>query len=693
MSEFLLELHSEEIPARMQAKAAADLKKIVSDQLKAAGLVYVDARSFVTPRRLALVIDGLPEKQPDVSEEKKGPKVGANEKALEGFMKANSLVSIDQAEVRNTPKGDFYFVVNEIKGRNTTEVLAEIVVETIKSFPWPKSMKWSKNSFRWVRPLHSILAIFKGETLKGSFDFGNQTLNFGNKTRGHRFLAPDWFEVKNLDDYLHKLRLAKVLVDESERRDLIETQAKELCVAEGLTLKDDQGLLNEVTGLVEWPVLLMGQIADRFMSVPHEVLSTSMKEHQKYFSVLDGDGKLANHFVFAANTETVDGGQTIISGNERVLASRLSDAEFFWDQDKKDKLESRVDALETIVFQAKLGTVANKMGRVSVLASDLAEQTGCNPVYARRAAELAKADLTTGMVYEFPELQGIMGRYYALHDGESPLVAEAIADHYSPLGPSDRCPSAPISVAVALADKIDTLVGFFGIDELPTGSKDPFALRRAALSIIRLITENSLQISLRQAFAASFSAYTGQLTESEDKTIDGLMTFIADRLKVALKDKGVRHDLITAVFALGDEDDLVRLLARVDALAGLLKTDDGANLLAAYRRAANIVRIEEKKDKTVFDATVDTVLLQQPEEQALQEALQGASQEATKALEREDFTEAMAALAGLRPPMDAFFDKVTVNDDDPALRKNRLCLLSRIGVILGQVADFSRIEG
>ena len=446
MSEFLLELHSEEIPARMQAKAAADLKNIVSNQLKGAGLAFTDARAFVTPRRLALVIDGLPEKQPDVSEEKKGPKVGAHEKALEGFMKANGLTSIDQAEVRNTPKGDFYFVVNEIKGRETTEVLSEIVVETIKSFPWPKSMKWSKNSFRWVRPLHSILAIFKGETLKGSFDFGNQTLEFCNRTRGHRFLAPDWFEVKNLDDYLHKLRLAKVLVDENERRDLIETQAKELCVAEGVTLKDDQGLLNEVTGLVEWPVLLMGRIADRFMTVPHEVLSTSMKEHQKYFSVLDKDGKLANRFVFAANTETVDGGKTIISGNERVLASRLSDAEFFWDQDKKSKLETRVDGLKSIVFQAKLGTLAEKIVRVQDLAGSIAEQIGCNPVFARRAAELAKADLSTGMVYEFPELQGIMGRYYALHDGESPLVAEAIADHYSPLGPSDRCPSAPISV-------------------------------------------------------------------------------------------------------------------------------------------------------------------------------------------------------------------------------------------------------
>ncbi len=697
MSEFLLELHSEEIPARMQTKAAADLKKIVSDHLKAAGLVFVDARSFVTPRRLVLVIDGLPEKQPDVSEEKKGPKVGAHEKALEGFMKANGLTSIDQAEIRETPKGNFYFVVTEIKGRETAEVLSEIVVETLKGFPWPKSMKWSKNSFRWVRPLHSILAVFKGETLKGSFDFGSQKLEFGNQTRGHRFHAPDWFEVKNLDDYLHKLRSAKVLVDETERRDLIETQAKALCAAEGFTLKDDQGLLGEVTGLVEWPVILMGKIADRFMSVPHEVLSTSMKEHQKYFSVLDKDGKLANRFVFAANTEAVDEGKTIIAGNERVLASRLSDAEFFWNQDKKDKLETRVPALQSIVFQAKLGTLAQKVARVQDLAASLAEQTGCNARHARRAAELAKADLSTGMVYEFPELQGIMGRYYALHDGESPLVAEAIADHYSPLGPSDRCPSAPISIAVALADKIDTLVGFFGINELPTGSKDPFALRRAALSVIRLITENELQLNLRQAFEASFSAYTGELTQSVDETINALMSFIADRLKVALKDKGVRHDLITAVFALGDEDDLVRLLSRVDALAELLQTDNGANLLAAYRRAANIVRIEEKKDKTKYGGslggTVDTSLLQQPEEKALQEALESASQEATKALAKEDFKGAMAALAGLRAHMDVFFDKVTVNDEDPALRKNRLGLLSRIGVILGQVADFSRIEG
>ncbi|MEH6631078.1 MAG: glycine--tRNA ligase subunit beta [Halopseudomonas aestusnigri] len=693
MSEFLLELHSEEIPARMQTKAAADLKKIVSDRLKEAGLAFTDARSFVTPRRLALVIDGLPEKQPDVSEEKKGPKVGAHEKALEGFMKANSLTSIDQAEVRETPKGSFYFIVSEIKGRDTAEVLAEIVTETIKAFPWPKSMKWSKNSFRWVRPLHSILAIFKGETLDGSFDFGNQTLSFGNQTRGHRFLAPDWFEVKGLDDYLHKLRVAKVLVDQTERRDLIETQAKALCAAEGLTLKDDPGLLGEVTGLVEWPVVLIGQIADRFMSVPHEVLSTSMKEHQKYFSVLDKEGNLANRFVFAANTEAVDEGKTIVAGNERVLASRLSDAEFFWEQDKKAKLETRVPALETIVFQAKLGTLASKMGRVSVLASDIAEEIGCNARLARRAAELAKADLTTGMVYEFPELQGIMGRYYALHDGESPLVAEAIADHYSPVGPSDRCPSAPISVSVALADKIDTLVGFFGINELPTGSKDPFALRRAALSIIRLITENELQLSLRKAFSDSYASYTDQLTQGEQETTAALMSFVEDRLKVALKDKGVRHDLITAVFALGDEDDLVRLLSRVDALAELLNTDDGVNLLAAYRRASNIVRIEEKKDKATYDGSVDVALLQQPEETALHEALDAASKEATKALDKDKFKEAMTALAGLRTHMDAFFDKVTVNDDDPSLRKNRLGLLSRVGVILGQVADFSRIEG
>ncbi|WP_020591749.1 glycine--tRNA ligase subunit beta [Kiloniella laminariae] len=693
MSEFLLELHSEEIPARMQGKAADDLKKLVTDRLKEAGLVFTDARAFVTPRRLALVVDGLPARQPDVSEEKKGPKVGAPEKALEGFMRANNLTSIDQAEVRETPKGDFYFLMNQIKGRATAEVLSDIIIETLKAFPWPKSMKWSRNSFRWVRPLHSILAIFDGQTLNGSFDFGTQQLTFGNKTRGHRFLAPDWFEVKNLDDYLHKLRLAKVLVDAEERRKLIAEQADKLCAAEGLVLKEDPGLLTEVAGLVEWPVVLMGKILDRFMSVPHEVLSTSMKEHQKYFSVLDKDGKLANRFVFAANTEAVDAGLTIIAGNERVLASRLSDAEFFWEQDKKHRLDSRITALKSIVFQAKLGTVADKMNRVQDLAGSLAEQTGCNPVYARRAAELAKADLSTGMVSEFPELQGIMGRYYALHDGESPLVAEAIADHYSPLGPSDRCPSAPISVAVALADKLDTLVGFFGINELPTGSKDPFALRRAALGVIRLITENNLRISLTQALKDSFGAYSGQLTEAEAATVNALMAFFADRLKVALKDQGVRHDLVTAVFELGDEDDLVRLLARVSALAELLETDDGENLLAAYRRAMNIVRIEEKKDKTAYDGSVDAALLQQPEEKALHEALEKASGEAVKALASEDFKVAMSALAGLRPPMDAFFDKVTVNDDDPSLRKNRLGLLSRVGVILGQVADFSRIEG
>ncbi|MCZ4279529.1 glycine--tRNA ligase subunit beta [Kiloniella laminariae] len=693
MSEFLLELHSEEIPARMQAKAADDLKKLITDRLKEAGLVFTDARAFVTPRRLALVVDGLPARQPDVSEEKKGPKVGAPEKALVGFMRANNLSSIDQAEVRETPKGDFYFLMNQIKGRATAEVLSDVVVETLKAFPWPKSMKWSRNSFRWVRPLHSILAIFNGETLSGSFDFGAQELTFGNKTRGHRFLAPDWFEVENLDDYLHKLRLAKVLVDADERRKLIAEQAGKLCVAEGLVLKDDQGLLNEVAGLVEWPVVLMGKILDRFMSVPHEVLSTSMKEHQKYFSVLDKDGKLANRFVFAANTEAVDGGETIIAGNERVLASRLSDAEFFWEQDKKHRLDSRVDALKSIVFQAKLGTVADKIGRVRVLAGSLANQIGCDTTLAQRAAELAKADLNTGMVGEFPELQGVMGRYYALHDGENSDVAEAIADHYSPLGPSDRCPSAPTSVAVALADKLDTLVGFFGINELPTGSKDPFALRRAALGVIRLITENNLRVSLTQALKDSYAAYSGQLTEAEALTVDGLMAFFADRLKVALKDQGVRHDLVTAVFELGNEDDLVRLLARVSALAELLDTDDGVNLLAAYRRAMNIVRIEEKKDKTAYDGSVDAALLQQPEEKALHEALEKASGEAKTALASEGFKVAMSALAGLRPPMDAFFDKVTVNDDDPALRKNRLGLLSRVGVILGQVADFSRIEG
>lgn len=726
MAEFLLELLSEEIPARMQARAAEDLRRLITDKLKTAGLAFERAEAQVTPRRLVLVIDGLPERQPDVSEEKKGPKVGAPERAVQGFMKANGLDSIDAAEQRETPKGTFYFSVRHVLGRATAEVLAEIVIDAVQAMPWPKSMRWATTDSRWVRPLWSALAIFDGAPLKAALLFGEQADEnsvywFGNRTNGHRFMAPDYFEVRDFDDYREKLRAAKVMLDRDERRAVIEAGARALTEAEGLSLKDDPGLLEEVTGLVEWPVPLMGRIDRDFMDLPPEVLTTSMRSHQKYFSTLDADGLLADRFLLVANMETADAGATILAGNERVLRARLADARFFWDQDRKRSLASRAPDLKDVVFHAKLGTLDEKVDRLQALAVEIARHIpGADIDRVRSAARLAKADLTSGMVGEFPELQGVMGRYYARHDGEHDEVAQAIAEHYSPLGPADDCPSAPVSVAVALADKIDTLVGFWAIDEKPTGSKDPYALRRAALGVIRLIVENRLRLPLMPIFVAAAQLLESKLErglvaeiakagmamaagrdgatkipvpKGPAETLPDLLAFFADRLRVVLKDKGVRHDLITAVFALGNEDDLVRLLDRVQALESFLASDDGANLLVAYRRAANIVRIEEKKDKTDYGGALDEGRLQQDEEQSLFAALNGVLGEAGPALQSEDYGTAMAALARLREPLDAFFDEVTVNAEDAAVRENRLRLLSRIGTTLDQVADFSRIEG
>ena len=692
MAELLFELLSEEIPARMQAKAAADLKRLVSERLKTAGLAAASIESYATPRRIALVAEGLPDKQPDVSEEKKGPKVGAPEQAIGGFLKANGLGSVEEAEVRETPKGSFYFLVKDIAGQPTADILPELLVEAVQALPWAKSMRWARTGFRWVRPLHSILALFGGKVLKGALDLGNgMSLPFGDSTLGHRFMSDGKpIAVKDFADYKGKLAAAKVMLDAAERREAIARDAAKVTAAEGLSLKPDEALLDEVSGLVEWPVVLMGRIEDDFMSLPPEVLSTSMRSHQKYFSVQDGD-KLATRFVFVANMEASDGGKTIIEGNQRVLSARLSDARFFWDQDRKDPLASRTTALSDIVFHAKLGTLDQKVDRVEALAAELSSYIpGADKDRARSAARLAKADLVTGMVGEFPELQGIMGRYYALQDGEHTEVAQAIAEHYSPLGPGDACPSAPVSVAVALADKIDILTGFFAIDEKPTGSKDPYALRRAALGVIRLIVENGLRLPMKQIFEAAQRLYPHL-----DSTPVGpdLMAFFADRLKVVLRDKGVRHDLVTAVFALGGEDDLVRLLARVEALRSFIESEDGANLLIAFRRAANIVRIEEKKDGTRYDGGVASEAFAQDEERALFDALEQGSAAAGEALSQEDFTAAMAALAKLRQPVDRYFDEVTVNADDAGLRANRLRLLSRIGATLGQVADFSKIEG
>jgi glycyl-tRNA synthetase beta chain len=729
MAELFLELFSEEIPARMQARASEDLKRIVTDKLKEAGLAFTSASAYATPRRLALTVDGLPLAQPDVTEEKRGPRVGAPEQAVQGFLKSAGLASLDQCEKRDTGKGEFWFAVVKKKGVKTAALLPALLTGSFAALPWPKSMRWAGHQYRWVRPLHSIVATFDGALIEGAVDLGGSSIKFSCSTRGHRFLDPSEIKVAGFGDYKVKLREGYVIVDPAERRAAIKEQTDRLAAAEGLIVKPDDALLDEVTGLVEWPVALMGCIDEQFMDIPPEVLTTSMRVNQKYFSLLDKSSKLAPHFIVVANMQTKDGGKAIVAGNERVLRARLSDAKFFWDQDRKVKLEERVPALRDIVFHAKLGTVADKVSRMQTLAAELVPYIpGADVDQARSAALLAKADLTTGVVGEFPELQGVMGRYYAMHEGEKLAVADAIAEHYAPLGPNDRCPTAPVSVAVALADKIDSLVGFFAFDEKPTGSKDPFALRRAALGVIRLIVENGLRVPLLQVFKGSCDTITSSLLQerwrsrheimrqsggqveishtmearvAEKEEIASrvsnvpfeLLDFFADRLKVALREKGVRHDLISAVFVLGGEDDLVRLLARVDALKRFLDSEDGSNLLVAYRRASNIVRIEEKKDGKTYNSGVDGALLRQEEEKALHRALAASGEAGVRALESEDFMGAMGALAQLRAPVDAFFDKVTVNCDEADLRANRLRLLSEIRTTLNRVADFSQIEG
>ena len=689
MAELLLEIFSEEIPARMQARAAEDLQRLVVEGLGKNGLTGDGVRTYVTPRRLVLVIEGLPVAGPDVSEEKRGPRVGAPEQALNGFL-ASSGLKLEELEQRDTGKGVFYFAVINRKGRATIEVLKEVVEAAMADFPWPKSQRWGANSVRWVRLLQSILCLFDGAVVPVTFG----PISAGNVSRGHRFLAPAEFTVKDFADYAAKLAAAKVVLDPVERRHAILSQAEAAAAREGLTLRADDGLLAEVTGLVERPNVLVGSIDDKFMGVPQEVLITSMRAHQKYFSLMNGD-KLAPRFLVTSNMEANDGGAAIVAGNERVLRARLSDAAFFWDTDRKARLDSRLPKLAERLFYAKLGTMADKVARMKVLARHLTAFVGNAPAAdAERAAELAKADLSTEMVGEFPELQGIMGRYYALNDGEKPAVADAIAEHYSPLGPSDKVPTAPLSVCASLADKIDSLVGFFAIDEKPTGSKDPFALRRAALGVIRLVVENGLRLPLFTLFQFAHAQFKpGTLSGDPKRVAEDLMEFFADRLKVHLKEKGVRHDLVNAVFGLGDEDDLVRLLARVEALGNFLGSDDGANLLIAYRRAANIVRIEEKKDGISYAGPADAGALVEAEEKALHAALAEVRQAANSALKAEDFAGAMAALARLRRPVDAFFDKVTVNTDQPAIRVNRLKLLAEIGAAMGEVADFARIEG
>ena len=690
MAELLLEIFSEEIPARMQARAAEDLHRLVTEGLAKNGLTFEAAKSYVTPRRLVLVVEGLPLAGPDVSEERRGPRVGAPEQAMAGFLASTGL-SQEQLEKRDTGKGEFYFAVLHRKGRPTFEAARDVIETAMAEFPWPKSQRWGANAVRWVRPLQSILCLLDGNVVPVQFG----PIQAGNLSRGHRFLAPAEFSVADFADYATKLAAAKVVLDPVERRHAILSQAEAAAAREGFCLRADDGLLAEVTGLVEYPNVLVGSIDDTFMAVPQEVLITSMRSHQKYFSLLGADGALAPRFLVVSNMEAADGGAAVTAGNQRVLRARLSDAAFFWDTDRKHRLESRLPKLAERLFYARLGTMAEKVERMAMLAKHLtAFVETAHADDAERAARLAKADLSTEMVGEFPELQGVMGRYYALHDGEKAEVADAIAGHYAPQGPSDAVPTAPLTICAALADKIDSLVGFFAIDEKPTGSKDPFALRRAALGVIRLVVENNLRLPLFSLFQFAHSLYPAGVLSSDPRMVaNDLLDFFADRLKVHLKEKGVRHDLVNAVFALGDEDDLVRLIAGFDALADFLCSDDGANLLIAYRRAANIVRIEEKKDGASFAGPVDAARLAQAEEKALAQALAPARDALAHALKAENFGDAMAALAGLRRPVDAFFDKVTVNADEADLRVNRLKLLAEIGAAMGEVADFSKVEG
>lgn len=772
MPDLLLELFSEEIPARMQAKAAEDLRRMVTDKLVAEGLVYEGAKAFATPRRLALTVHGIPVRQPDLKDERKGPKIGAPDAAVQGFLKATGLKSLDEAKIQKDPKkGDFYVALIEKPGRPAIDVLADILPVIVRTFPWPKSMRWGERSakpgaLQWVRPLHSIIATFGPETEEPEIvKFDVAGIEAGQVTRGHRFMAPAEISVRRFEDYEAKLQAAKVVLDPARRKDIILADAKELAFAQGFELVEDQVLLDEVSGLIEWPVVLMGSFDESFLSIPGEVIRATIRNNQKCFVVRDAkSGKFANRFILVANIEASDGGKAIVAGNERVIRARLSDAKFFYETDLKTKLEDRLPKFEQIVFHEKLGTQAERIARIERLAAEIAPLVGADVEKAKRAAKLAKADLLTEVVGEFPEVQGLMGKYYAQAAGEDASVAAAIEEHYKPQGPGDRVPSDPVSIAVALADKIDILTGFWAIDEKPTGSKDPFALRRAALGVIRIILDNDLRLALSKLivgalngleeiwkerhgpvlplnmselpslkgnekfsiltfatdgdgtirdvsdfYAAGFFSVLRAYEAEKDATVESdhklafickpfgsisqdLLSFFADRLKVQLREQGARHDLVDAVFALGGQDDLLMVIRRVEALGKFLDTDDGKNLLAGTKRASNILAIEEKKDKRAFDGAPDASLYKLDEEKALAKAIDQVKADASAAVAKEDFAAAMAAMAKLRPAVDAFFDKVKVNDDDSSVRENRLKLLNEIRSATRAVADFSKIQ-
>ncbi|MFQ1699818.1 glycine--tRNA ligase subunit beta [Loktanella agnita] len=749
MPDLLIELFSEEIPARMQARAADDLKKLVTDGLVEAGLTYAGAAAFSTPRRLALSISDLTGESKATREERKGPKVGAPDKAVDGFLRGAGVARED-LEVRDDKKGQVYFAVIEKPGRMAADIVAEVLEKTIRNFPWPKSMRWGAGQLKWVRPLHTILCVLSDDAGANVVPLDVDGIVSGNSTRGHRFLAPDAFTVTGFDDYEAKLKRAHVILRADERAEMIWHEATNQAFALGLEVVEDRGLLAEVAGLVEWPVVLLGRIDDDFLGLPPEVLQTSMKEHQKFFSVRNPKTGRIERFVTVANMETADNGATILAGNQKVLAARLSDAKFFWENDlrvAKAGMEPWLDSLGDVTFHNKLGSQKDRIERIAALAREIAPSVGADPDLAEQAARVAKADLSSEMVYEFPELQGLMGRYYAEAAGLPAEVAQAAQEHYSPLGPSDDVPTAPVSVAVALADKIDTLTGFWAIDEKPTGSKDPFALRRAALGVIRLVLENGLVVPiLKLAEAGVFgSRYSithlmdlkAQLRDAPTITANqpkdyyswekffrtkaqydefvadienslseinvwmaraseiasDLLSFFHDRLKVFLKDKGIRHDIIDACIAMPGNDDLTLLVKRAEALSATLATDDGENLIQGFKRANNILTQAEEKDGVEYSYGADIKFAEEPAEKALFAALDAADAKIAPAMAAEDFSTAMAAMAALRGPIDAFFTDVQVNDDRQVVRRNRLNLLSRIRKICLDVADLTKIEG
>ena len=740
MPDLLIELFSEEIPARMQRRAAEDLKKLVTNGLVEAGLTYAHAAAFSTPRRLTLALEGLTAESPTTVEERKGPRTDAPEKALEGFLRGAGVAKED-LEARDDKKGQVWFAKITRQGRPAAEIVAETLEATIRNFPWPKSMRWGQGTLRWVRPLHRILCILTTEEGAVTVPLTVDGIEAADKTEGHRFMAPGEITVTSFEDYTTRLKRAHVILNPEERAEAIWNDATNAAFAQGLEVVEDNGLLAEVAGLVEWPVVLMGPIADAYLDLPAEVLQTSMREHQKFFSVKNPKTGRIEQFITVANRDTADNGATILEGNSRVLSARLADGKFFWDNDlrvaKGEKMQPWIDDLANVTFHNKLGSQAERITRIAALARELAPVTGANPDDAKTAAEIAKADLSSEMVYEFPELQGIMGRYYALEAGHSEDIANAARDHYSPLGPSDDVPTEPVSVTLALADKLDTLTGFWAIDEKPTGSKDPFALRRAALGVIRLILENDLKAGLHswicwrlaqtavtlehvEKFGAS-EMVAEKIRESDaelarkfrnreferrssefrsGKTLDesaekagNLLTFFHDRLKTYLKDRDISHDVIDACVAMPGNDDLTLLVKRATALQATLKTDDGTNLLQGFKRASNILAQAEEKDGVEYSYGADIKFAETPEEKALFVALDSAEAKIAPAMETEDFATAMSAMAALRQPIDAFFEAVQINADSEILRRNRLNLLSRIRTLCLSVADLTKLEG